>query len=217
MIRAVLFDLDGTLTNTLDDIADAMNRALRMHGLPEWPVDAYRYLVGNGAKILARRAVREEQQLAPSVQRAYQAYYETHTQVKTQPYEGVAELLAALQAKKLPMAVFSNKPDADTKNVVAHFFPGIRWAVVRGQVEGVPVKPDPAGALAVASAMGVSPEEVLYVGDTGTDMSCALNAGMHPVGALWGFRTAQELTESGAEGLAAHPLDVLKFLAASSV
>lgn len=217
MIRAVLFDLDGTLTNTLDDIADAMNRALRMHGLPEWPVDAYRYLVGNGAKILARRAVREEQQLAPSVQRAYQAYYETHTQVKTQPYEGVAELLAALQAKKLPMAVFSNKPDADTKNVVAHFFPGIRWAVVRGQVEGVPVKPDPAGALAVASAMGVSPEEVLYVGDTGTDMACALNAGMHPVGALWGFRTAQELTESGAEGLAAHPLDVLKFLTASSV
>ena len=217
MIRAVLFDLDGTLTNTLDDIADAMNRALRMHGLPEWPVDAYRYLVGNGAKILARRAVREEQQLAPSVQRAYQAYYETHTQVKTQPYEGVAELLAALQAKKLPMAVFSNKPDADTKNVVAHFFPGIRWAVVRGQVEGVPVKPDPEGALAVASAMGVSPGEVLYLGDTGTDMSCALNAGMHPVGALWGFRTAQELTESGAEGLAAHPLDVLKFLTASSV
>ncbi len=217
MIRAVLFDLDGTLTNTLDDIADAMNRALRMHGLPEWPVDAYRFLVGNGAKILAQRAVREEQQLALSVQRAYQAYYETHTQVKTQPYEGVAELLAALQAKKLPMAVFSNKPDADTKNVVAHFFPGIRWAVVRGQVEGVPVKPDPAGALAVASAMGVSPEEVLYVGDTGTDMSCALNAGMHPVGALWGFRTAQELTESGAEGLAAHPLDVLKFLTASSV
>lgn len=217
MIRAVLFDLDGTLTNTLDDIADAMNRALRMHGLPEWPVDAYRYLVGNGAKILARRAVREEQQLAPSVQRAYQAYYETHTQVKTQPYEGVAELLAALQAKKLPMAVFSNKPDADTKNVVAHFFPETRWAAVRGQVEGVPVKPDPAGALAVASAMGVSPEEVLYVGDTGTDMSCALNAGMHPVGALWGFRTAQELTESGAEGLAAHPLDVLKFLTTSSV
>ncbi|MDD6049863.1 MAG: HAD family hydrolase [Clostridiales bacterium] len=212
MIRAVLFDLDGTLTNTLEDIADAMNRSLRMHGLPEWPLDAYRYLVGDGAKKLAERAVREEQHLALSVQQEYQAYYQEHTQVKSRPYDGIPELLRALQARKLPLAVFSNKPDADTKHVVAHYFPEIDWAVVRGQIEGVPVKPDPTGALAAAQAMGVSPGEVLYLGDTATDMRCARNAGMHPVGALWGFRTAQELMESGAEHLVAHPGELLAYL-----
>ncbi len=212
MIRAVLFDLDGTLTNSLEDIADAMNRSLRLHGLPEWPLDAYRYLVGDGAKKLAERAVRERQELALSVQQTYQAYYQAHTRVKSRPYDGVPEILKALQARGMPMAVFSNKPDADTRNVVALFFPEIKWTAVRGQVEGVPVKPDPAGALAAAAAMGVAPEEVLYLGDTATDMHCAVNAGMHPVGALWGFRTAQELTDSGAERLAAHPKDILDFL-----
>ena len=208
MIRAVLFDLDGTLTNTLQDIADAMNRSLRLHGLPEWPLDAYRYLVGDGAKKLAERAVRDRQELALSVQREYQAYYETHTLVATRPYEGVPDMLHALQEKGLKLAVFSNKPDADTKNVVAHFFPEIRWACVRGQVEGIPVKPDPAGALLTAAAMGVEPSEVLYLGDTATDMRCARNAGMFPVGALWGFRTEEELRASGASCLAARPTDV---------
>lgn len=209
MIRAVLFDLDGTLTNTLQDIADAMNRSLRLHGLPEWPADAYRYLVGDGAKKLAERAVRDRQELVQSVQREYQAHYEKHILVTTRPYEGVPELLHALQERGLKLAVFSNKPDANTKTVVAHFFPEIRWAVVRGQVEGVPVKPDPAGALAVAQALGVDPAEVLYLGDTSTDMCCAIRAGMHPVGALWGFRTAEELRESGAECLADCPANVL--------
>ncbi len=213
MIKAVLFDLDGTLTDTLQDIADAMNRALRLHGLPEWPLDAYRYLVGDGAKKLAQRAVRDRQELALSVQREYQAYYETHTQVTTRPYGGVPEMLAALQARGLRLAVFSNKPDADTKSVVAHFFPDIPWAAVRGQVEGVPVKPDPAGALAVAAAMGVAPAEVLYLGDTATDMHCAVRAGMHPVGALWGFRTAEELRESGARQLVKTPGEVVQILA----
>ena len=212
MIRAVLFDLDGTLTNTLQDIADAMNRSLRLHGLPEWPLDAYRYLVGDGAKKLAQRAVRDRQELALSVQKEYQAYYETHTLVATRPYDGVPEMLRALQERGLRLAVFSNKPDADTKHVVRHFFPEIRWACVRGQMEGVPVKPDPAGALLTAAAMGVSPEEVLYLGDTSTDMCCARNAGMLPVGALWGFRTEAELRESGAVHLAACPQDVIALL-----
>ena len=212
VIRAVLFDLDGTLTNTLEDIADAMNRSLRLHGLPEWPLDAYRYLVGDGAKKLAERAVRERQELAKRVQREYQAYYEAHTRVKTKPYDGVPEMLRALQDKGVPLAVFSNKPDADTKNVVSHFFPDIGFRVVRGQVEGVPVKPDPSGALTVAKDLGVLPGEVLYVGDTSTDMCCALNAGMHPVGALWGFRTEEELRASGAAGLAGEPRAILAFL-----
>ncbi len=212
MIKAILFDLDGTLTNTLDDIADAMNRSLRLHGLPEWPVDAYCYLVGDGAKKLAERAVRERQDLALSVQKEYQAYYETHTRVKTQPYAGVPEMLRELQNLGMKLAVFSNKPDADTKNVVAHFFPETPWTAVRGQVEDIPVKPDPAGALAAARAMEVEPAEVLYLGDTSTDMKCAVNAGMLPVGALWGFRTAQELEDSGAQYLVGTPLDVIQIL-----
>lgn len=212
MVRAVLFDLDGTLTNTLEDIADAMNRSLRLHGLPEWPLDAYRYLVGDGAKKLAERAVRDRQELALSVQQEYQAYYQEHTRVKTQPYDGVPEMLRALQDKGLKLAVFSNKPDADTKNVVAHFFPDIPWAAVRGQIEGVPVKPDPTGALAVAEALEIPPAEFLYLGDTATDMHCAVNAGMLPIGALWGFRTAEELQSSGARQLVQHPMDVLSCL-----
>lgn len=212
MVRAVLFDLDGTLTNTLEDIADAMNRSLRLHGLPEWPLDAYRYLVGDGAKKLAERAVRDRQELALSVQQEYQAYYQEHTRVKTQPYAGVPEMLRALQDKSLKLAVFSNKPDADTKNVVAHFFPDIPWAAVRGQVEGIPVKPDPTGALAVAEALQIPPAEFLYLGDTATDMHCAVNAGMLPIGALWGFRTAEELQSSGARQLVQHPMDVLSCL-----
>ena len=214
MIRAVVFDLDGTLTNTLDDIADAMNRSLRLHDLPEWPVEAYRYLVGDGAKKLAERAVRERQELALSVQKEYQAYYEKHTRVKTQPYAGVPEMLRALQGRGVPLAVFSNKPDADTKGVVAHFFPDIAFVAVRGQMEAVPVKPDPTGALAVAERLDVQPGEVLYLGDTSTDMRCALNAGMHPVGALWGFRTEDELRSSGAEHVIEKPQDILAFFPA---
>lgn len=209
MYKAILFDLDGTLTNTLEDIAAAMNRALRLHGLPEWPVEAYRYLVGDGAKVLSERCVRERQELAPAVRQTYQAYYATHNLVVTQPYDGVPEMLCALAEKGIALAVFSNKPDADTKKVVRHFFPEVPFRVVRGQVEGVPVKPDPAGALAVAREMGVAPADFLYLGDTAVDMRCALAAGMHPVGALWGFRTAQELQENGAEALMQHPGEML--------
>lgn len=210
MFQAVLFDLDGTLTNTLDDIANAMNRALRLHGLEEWPVDAYRYLVGNGAKILSERCVRDRQELAPAVRQTYQAYYETHSLVVTRPYDGIPEMLSALAQRGVKLTVLSNKPDADTKNVVAHFFPDIPWTLVRGQVEGVPVKPDPAGAIALAREIGVAPGDMLYLGDTAVDMECAVAAGMYPVGALWGFRTEKELRESGAKALAATPNEIFR-------
>ena len=209
MYKAVLFDLDGTLTDTLADIAAAMNRALQLHELPTWPVDAYRYLVGNGAKVLSERCVRERQELSAAVRQTYQDYYETHNLVQSKPYEGVPEMLQALVDRGIRLAVLSNKPDADTKAVVRHFFPQIPFAAVRGQVEGVPVKPDPAGAIALAAQLGLDPGEFLYLGDTAVDMQCARNAGMHPVGALWGFRTAEELRESGAEHLIARPGDLL--------
>lgn len=208
MTQAILFDLDGTLTNTLGDIAFAMNRALRLHGLPEFSVDEYRYLVGDGVKVLARRAVRDRLDMQDQVRAAYQAYYEKHALDTTVPYDGMPQALQTLAARGVKLCVLSNKPDADTRRVVRHFFPEVPFAVVRGQVEGVPVKPDPAGALEVARLAGIAPENFLYLGDTSVDMTCAVRAGMHPVGVLWGFREAGELRASGAEHLLAHPADL---------
>ena len=209
MYKAVLFDLDGTLTDTLEDISVAMNRALRLHGLPEWSREAYRYLVGNGARVLAQRCVRERQELAESVRQTYQAYYQAHNLVRTRPYDGVPELLRALAAQGMKLAVLSNKPDADTVRVVRHFFPDVPFAVVRGQREGVPVKPDPAGAVEIAAQLEISPGDFLYLGDTDVDMTCARAAGMHPVGVLWGFRTEEELRRSGAEHIIGAPDELL--------
>lgn len=207
--RAVLFDLDGTLTNTLDDIASAMNRALARHQLPPWPVDDYRYLVGDGAKKLAERAVRDRIELKEAVLADYQADYETHNLIATRPYDGVPDLLQALCARGLRLCVLSNKPDVDTRTVVRHFFPDVPFAEVRGQREGVPVKPDPTAALDVARGLRLRPAEFLYLGDTAVDMRCARAAGMRPIGVLWGFRTAGELTEAGAERLIRQPLELL--------
>ena len=214
-IKAAVFDLDGTLTNTLNDIATAMNRSLRLHGLPEFSVDEYRYLVGDGAKKLAQRAVRDRQELAESVRRASQAYYQEHTLDTTRPYPGIPELLQALTERGIQVCVLSNKPHADTCGVVRHFFPEIPFAQIRGQVEGVPVKPDPTGALMIARALGLKPEAFVYLGDTNVDMRTAVNAGMHPVGVTWGFRPAEELAQAGAEHLIGNPLDLLQFVTES--
>ena len=205
MKQAILFDLDGTLVDTLEDICDAMNRSLRLHHLPEWDLPDYRYLVGNGAKILAQRAVRDRQDLAESVQAEYQFWYERHDMDKSHPYDGMPETLRLLAGQGVRLCVLSNKPDVDSKHVVEHFYPGIRFGIVRGQLPGVPVKPDPTAALAIAAELKLQPEDFLYVGDTAVDMTCARSAGMHPIGALWGFRTREELLESGAEALLAKP------------
>ena len=214
-IKAAVFDLDGTLTNTLNDIATAMNRSLRLHGLPEFSVDEYRYLVGDGAKKLAQRAVRDRQEMAESVRREYQAYYQEHTLDTTRPYPGIPELLQALTERGIQVCVLSNKPHADTCGVVRHFFPEIPFAQIRGQVEGVPVKPDPTGALLIARTLGLKPEAFVYLGDTNVDMRTAVNAGMHPVGVTWGFRPAEELAQAGAEHLIGNPLDLLQFVTES--
>lgn len=211
-IQAALFDLDGTLTDTLQDIADAMNRALTLHGLPTWTTEEYKYLVGDGVKILAQRAVRDRQDLRDAVRETYQAWYGTHSQVTTRPYAFVPEMLAALSSRGVRLAVLSNKPHQDTLRVVAHYFPGVCFDQVCGQREGIPVKPDPTGALAVARAMDVPPDAFVYLGDTSVDMRCACRAGMHPVGVLWGFRPEAELRESGAEAVIRQPMELLSLL-----
>lgn len=214
-IKAAVFDLDGTLTNTLLDIATAMNRSLRLHGLEEFPVDEYRYLVGDGAKTLAKRAVRDRQELAESVRQEYQAYYQEHTLDSTKPYDGIPELLHALQTMGIQLCVLSNKPHADTCGVVRHFFSDVPFAVVQGQVENVPVKPDPTGALLIAQQLALQPSEFVYLGDTSVDMRTAVSAGMHAVGVTWGFRTAEELLAHGAELLIDKPQNLLEYVTKS--
>ena len=214
--RAVLFDLDGTLVDTLEDLGDSMNAALQAHGYPVHPLPAYRYFVGDGVENLVRRALPKtaglDEHIVARVVPVMRAEYARRWKDKTRLYPGVAELLDALRERGVKIAVLSNKPHAATMEVVEHFLSAWHFDAAFGARAGVPIKPDPGAALEVARAVGVPPESVLYLGDTNTDMKTARAAGMFAAGALWGFRTAEELSESGAAALAAHPLDVLKLL-----
>ncbi len=210
--KAILFDLDGTLLDTLEDLCDAVNRVLRRNGFPPHPLDAYRYFVGDGASTLFQRALPEGHRGTEVVQRCLVDFREDYGRtwnVKTQPYPGIPEMLDALVARRLRLAVLSNKPHDTTVLCVTELLP--RWAfdVILGQREQVPKKPNPAGASEVAGRMGLSPAEFVYLGDTGTDMQTALAAGMVPVGALWGFRPEAELRAHGARELVRHPQDVV--------
>lgn len=215
MQKAVIFDLDGTLSNTLADLGDATNSVLRELGLPVHDYDAYKIFIGNGMKMLMARALpgdRRKEETIQSALAAMEEIYSRNWKNKTHVYEGVGELLDEIEGRGLPMAVLSNKPDRFTKQTVQSFFPSRRFVVARGARDGIPKKPDPTTALEVAGEMGCQPEDICYLGDTSTDMQTARRAGMFPVGALWGFRSAEELKEHGAEHLISHPRELLAFL-----
>lgn len=216
MIRAVIFDLDGTLLDTLDDLADSMNAALARLGLPVHHRDLYRYFVGDGLGILASRVLPEARRSAEMIQRVSDEMlgeYTTRWAVHTQPYDGVLQMLELLSRRGYLLNVFSNKPEEFTRLMVEHFLSDLPWVKVRGARDGVPRKPDPAGALAIAKELSLEPEQFLYLGDTNTDMITASSAGMYPIGVLWGFRPRRELEESGAKALISHPLDLLQVIA----
>jgi phosphoglycolate phosphatase len=213
-LSGVLFDLDGTLLDTLADLAYSTNRCLARLGLPEHPVEAYRYFVGDGLANLARRtlpAERRDPATVEALQELFNRDYHEHWADSTRAYEGIAELLTALSARGVPMAILSNKPHAFTVDMVRHFLGSWRFAAVFGARDSHPRKPDPAAALEISSALGLAPARVLYAGDTRTDMETACNAGMFAVGVLWGFRPRAELVESGAQALAARPAELLAF------
>ena len=215
-LRAVLFDLDGTLLDTLEDIGRSANEALREEGFVSHPVEAYRRFIGDGVAMLFRRALPAEASGDPdAVARCVAAFgriYDGGWDVATRPYPGVAELLDALRARGIPMGVLSNKPDVFTRKCVDRFLPSWPLAPVFGQREGVPRKPDPAGAIEAAAAMGVDPGEVLYLGDSSVDMQTAAGAGMFAVGAAWGFRGVEELRAHGARAIVRRPPEVLDLL-----
>jgi len=211
---AAVFDLDGTLIDSLEDLADSMNEALAGLGFPTHPGPAYKYFVGDGMEVLARRVLPEAARDRDTLERlvaAMRRVYAGRWDRKTRPYAGVPQMLEALRARGLRLAVLSNKPDDFTRLTMERLLAPHTFDLVQGVSPDTPPKPDPAGALAVAARLGVKPEECLYLG-TATDMQTACRAGMCAVGALWGFRTRQELEENGARAVVEEPGQVLALL-----
>ncbi len=215
VLSAVIFDLDGTLLDSLEDLAESMNQALESLGFAPHPVPAYRYFVGDGMEVLARRVLPEAARTSETLARtvaAMRQVYGGRWDLKTRPYAGVPEMLKALEDRGLRRAVLSNKPDDFTRLTVERLLAPHIFDLVQGVGPGTPPKPDPAGALALAARLGVEPAACLYLGDTATDMQTACRAGMYAVGALWGFRTRDELEESGARVVVQTPAEVLALL-----
>jgi phosphoglycolate phosphatase len=214
--KAILFDLDGTLLDTLDDLADASNETLQELGFPAHPVDSYRYFVGDGVDNLMRRALPEDNRDEDSVRRAVELQminYGKRWDAKTRPYDGIMKMLSQLHTRQVRMAILSNKPDEFTKLCVTQLLPVHLFDIVIGARDGVPRKPNPAAAVEIAGRLGILPADFLYLGDTNTDMQTAVSAGMTAVGALWGFREAEELRAAGARHLIETPEALLDLLA----
>jgi len=214
---AVLFDLDGTLLDTIEDLTDSMNAALHELGFPGHSVSACKALVGEGIEHFAAGALPPAEALnSATVRRTMdlmRAEYRSRWSRKTHPYDGIPALLDELASRGLKLAILSNKADDFTRMMVAHYFPRTAFESVVGARAGQARKPDPSPALEVASTLGVPPAEVIFLGDTKTDMATAGGAGMVPVGALWGFRSAEELLASGARYLISRPAELLGFIA----
>lgn len=210
--KAVIFDMDGTLLNSLEDLADSMNQVLQERGLPVYPVADYRNFVGSGAiQLVARVLPKDQESLIKDCLDDFLAAYARNWKVKTRLYPGVADLLDALTARKTPLSVLTNKPQDFAELCMREFFAHWPFFLTVGQRPNVPVKPDPAGPRQIIKALGCDPAEVLYVGDTNVDMGTAVNAGMFPLGVLWGFRDEEELRQAGALAIARQPSDILRF------
>jgi phosphoglycolate phosphatase len=212
--QGILFDLDGTLLDSLEDLARSMNSVLRQYHFPTHEIAAYRYFVGDGMETLVRRTLPSEVQGQAVIQECLSAMGETYARQwdrKTRPYPGVPELLDGLESLSVPKVILSNKPHDFTRQMVQKLLAPWRFDLVEGARPEVPKKPDPAGALRLAKNLGIRPENFLYLGDTNTDMQTAVAAKMYPVGALWGFRTAEELRRNGAKSLVENPVEILRY------
>lgn len=211
-MKLIVFDLDGTLLNSLEDLADSANHVLEQHGFPTHPVDAYRYFVGDGVRKLIERILPQEERTEARIEQCRQefvAYYKVHMEDKTSVYEGITELLVELKNRGLKIAVATNKVHIAVKPLMEKYFPEIRFDSMIGQREGVPVKPAPQIMFDILRETGCEPSEALHVGDTATDMQLAHNAGVTPVGVLWGYRPLKELQEAGAKFIIEKPEELL--------
>lgn len=215
MTKLVIFDLDGTLLDTIDDLATSTNYALQCAGYPQHDLLAYRYFVGNGINKLIERALPYDKKTESEVARLrkdFVEYYGAHMSDHTKPYDGIVSLLEELQSRSIMIAVASNKYQEATRTLVAKFFPQIQFSAIFGQRNGIAPKPDPTIVFDILQIAGVGKDEVLYVGDTNVDMTTARNSGVRSVGVTWGFRPQLELEESGANFIVHRPEDILAFL-----
>lgn len=215
MKKLVVFDLDGTLLDTIADLATATNYALEQNGFPARSLDEYPFFVGNGIDKLFERALPEGEKTRDNIQlirQAFISYYDEHNADRTAPYPGIPELLAALQEKGCQLAVASNKYQQATEKLIGRYFPGIRFAAVFGQREGVPVKPDPSVVNEILQLTGVARPDALYVGDSGVDMQTAANSGVDSIGVSWGFRSRQELEANGAGRIVDRAAEILPLI-----
>ncbi len=214
-IAGVLFDLDGTLLDTLEDIASATNLALRSHGYPEHSPRDYRSMVGWGIRHLVEAALPAEAREAVPIEtlaREVSASLREHPAVATRPYPGIPELLSELSRKGLRLVILSNKPDELTHIVVSTLLGEEQFDAIQGARPDLPRKPDPTAARLLAEQVGLAPERMLFLGDSDVDMQTATAARMYPVGAGWGFRTREELTRNGARVVIDKPGDLLALL-----
>lgn len=215
MKKLVIFDLDGTLLNTIADLAAATNQALQHYGYPTHEVEAYRFFVGNGINKLFERALPETERTEENILKIrsrFVPYYDTHNADLSRPYPGIPELLRTLQQKGVKIAVASNKYQAATRKLIAHYFPEINFVEVLGQREGIPAKPDPCIVHDIIAKAGVKQEEALYVGDSNVDMQTAHNAGVTAVGVAWGFRPRTELEALHPAHIIENAEELLSFL-----
>lgn len=215
MTKLVIFDLDGTLLDTIGDLAASCDAVLAMHSLPRHTYNEYRMMVGRGILRLVEAAIPEHLRTAEFVETVradFVKYYLEHIDEHTLPYDGITDLLQQLAASGIAVAVASNKFQAGTEKLVRRFFPDIPFAAVLGQRPPVPLKPDPHIDLEIMAAAGVRPAECLHVGDSGIDMLTARAAGIRSVGVTWGFRTREELVENGADAIIDRPSELSAIL-----
>ncbi len=210
----LIFDLDGTLVDSLDGIAASLNHALHASNLPTHSHDAVRGFIGNGARVLIERGTPagSTDSLIEVVEQAFKAHYDLHWPAGTIAYNGIEDLLETLQRQGHELAVLSNKPHPFTEAMVARLFPTIRFAVVLGQRAGIPHKPDPTGALEIAATLGLAPAQCYVIGDSTMDIETALNAGMRPVAVTWGFHDRERLIAAGATSLADDPAALMSVI-----
>jgi phosphoglycolate phosphatase len=213
-IKAFIFDLDGTLLDTITDLGDSINRALDQFGHPHFSEAEYKLKVGNGMKKLLRRSVPAEYDDAyvEKVLKVFLRDYELHQFDHTAPYPGIVDLLHELNRKGILCGVISNKKNPNTQSIIKHYFSDIPFTFVSGEVAGIDPKPDPTLTLHCIQEMKLNPDEILYVGDTKVDIATGHNAGLKTVGVTWGFRDRKELVENHADFLIDHPTELLKLL-----
>ncbi len=213
MKRLAIFDLDGTLLNTITDLGASTHFALAKMGYPEHPLSAYNYMVGNGVRKLMERARPDASpETIDELLSHFRAHYDEHCTDTTTPYSGIPELLAELAARDVCLAVATNKYQSAAEKIIGHFFPDVRFEAVFGQIPERPVKPDPSVVFAILSQYPTAKKDVLYIGDSAVDMETARRACIESVGVTWGFRPVSELRKACADHVVSKPSEILKFL-----